>query len=332
VSGHHFVSYSPADSRDFAATLSTDLERSQTTVRTWLDQRDLRSENDWAEETDEALRTCRSLIFVLSEDSARSNCRCAHEWRRAITYAKPITIVRISEGASCPFRLGNRKCIDFSGSTSVGLTVLIARLSSFDRPEGQLETLQEEVEDAKRDLDYAPEGQKQRVIAALSTLEQQIQNLKGAMIRAESTPERIARGIQRERQPHPAKDSNIQIRFVNPPPMVAPRYFQNRHVETKILGSFLRDPAACLLTISGRGGVGKTAFVCRALRHLEVGELPDEGGKLDVAGIIYMNAAGSREITFNNLFSDLLLLLDPGARNSLSSPCLKTLPYRNVWP
>ena len=61
---------------------------------------------------------------------------------------------------------------------------------------------------------------------------------------------------------------------MNPPPMAAPAYFQDRHVETGLIGEFLRAGGQRMLTVVGRGGVGKTAMVCRLLKALEAGGCP----------------------------------------------------------
>ena len=44
-----------------------------------------------------------------------------------------------------------------------------------------------------------------------------------------------------------------------------------------------------MITVVGRGGVGKTAMACRLLKSLERGQLPDDLGALDVKGILYLS-------------------------------------------
>ena len=122
------------------------------------------------------------------------------------------------------------------------------------------------------------------------------------------TGERIESGLQRERQPAD-KPAVRQARFVNPPPMTAPSWFQDRHVETGLIGEFLREGGLRLLTVVGRGGVGKTAMVCRLLKALEAGRLPDDGGELPVDAIVYLSPAGIHPVSFANLFADLTRLL-----------------------
>ena len=76
-----------------------------------------------------------------------------------------------------------------------------------------------------------------------------------------------------------------------------------------LIGEFLRDGGLRLLTVVGRGGVGKTAMVCRLLKALEAGRLPDDGGELPVDAIVYLSPAGIHPVSFPNLFTDLTRLL-----------------------
>jgi tetratricopeptide (TPR) repeat protein len=64
-----------------------------------------------------------------------------------------------------------------------------------------------------------------------------------------------------------------------------------------------------MMTVVGRGGVGKTAMVCRLLKSLEHGQLPDDLGPMNVDGIVYLSVTGSRRVNFPNVFADLCKLL-----------------------
>ena len=88
------------------------------------------------------------------------------------------------------------------------------------------------------------------------------------------TRRRIGSGIQREQvptEPQPVRAS----KFVNPAPAIAPVWFQDRQVETDLLARYVTDPGIRLVTVVGRGGIGKSAMVCRLLKGLEVGRIPD---------------------------------------------------------
>ena len=93
------------------------------------------------------------------------------------------------------------------------------------------------------------------------------------------TRRRIGSGIRREQvpaEPQPVRAS----KFVNPPPAMAPAWFQDRQVETGLLARYVTDPGIRLVTVTGRGGIGKTAMVCRLLKGLEAGRIPDVDGDL----------------------------------------------------
>ena len=122
------------------------------------------------------------------------------------------------------------------------------------------------------------------------------------------TRRRISSGIQREgasRKPEPSK-------FVNPPPAVAPTWFQGRKVETRLLARYVADPGIRVVTVVGRGGIGKTAMACRFLKGLEVGRVPDmDGGSatMSAAGIVYLSHNGEHKVEYPSLVTGLLRLL-----------------------
>jgi tetratricopeptide (TPR) repeat protein len=149
----------------------------------------------------------------------------------------------------------------------------------------------------------SPEQLEPLVFQALKELRQQ-------------TEQRIESGLEQQRQPE-RKPATRQARFVNPPPMTAPSWFQDRYVESRLIGDFLRDEGLRLLTVVGRGGVGKTAMVCRLLKGLEAGQLPDDGGELPADAIVYLSPVGIHPVSFQNLFADLTRLLPDAAAERL---------------
>src|SRR5205814_1900096 len=108
------------------------------------------------------------------------------------------------------------------------------------------------------------------------------------------------------------------------PPGVVPSYFQDRSVETKIIGRFLQNDALYFLAIVGRSGVGKTALACCFLKYLERGQVLDDGGSLRMDGIVYLSAVGSCRISLTNILADLSAMLSVEAakkiQKSLKNP------------
>jgi len=133
------------------------------------------------------------------------------------------------------------------------------------------------------------------------------------------TRARIGSGIEREQvpaEPQPVRAS----KFVNPPPAIAPTWFQDRQVETGLLAKYVTDPGIRVVTVAGRGGIGKTAMVCRLLKGLEAGRIPDvegESAAITVGGIVYLSRNGTHQVEYPALVADLLRLLPAGAAQRL---------------
>jgi tetratricopeptide (TPR) repeat protein len=133
------------------------------------------------------------------------------------------------------------------------------------------------------------------------------------------TRRRIVSGIAREQvpaEPQPLRSS----KFVNPPPAVAPTWFQDRQVETGLLARYVMDPGIRLITVVGRGGVGKTAMVCRMLKMFEAGQVPDATGKtspITMGGIVYLSRTGAHRVAYPTLVADLARLLPDEAGQRL---------------
>jgi tetratricopeptide (TPR) repeat protein len=311
---HHFISYSSADAFDFAVKLCDELASGPPALPVWMDKRRLVAGEDWDEQLVEAIRTCESVIFVMTRDSVASNSVCKQEWTRALSYKKPIIPVRLHPDAEMPFRLEPRQLIDFSGNFDQALARLRKDLQYLSSPAGVLQQLKLRLADAQRALRRTEdEAQQARVQDDITLLGKQIADQQRVVDdpagAAQRVQQSIERGLERERQPARPVTGLAHSKFINPPPGLAPTYFQDRHLETKLTGEFLQDEALRLLTIVGRGGVGKTAMVCRLLKALESDHLPDDLGTLPVDGIMYLSATGSRRVNFPNLFADLCKLL-----------------------
>jgi tetratricopeptide (TPR) repeat protein len=135
------------------------------------------------------------------------------------------------------------------------------------------------------------------------------------------TRRRIDSGIVREQvpaEPQPVRKS----KFVNPAPAVAPAWFQDRQVETGLLAKYVRDPAITMVTVAGRGGIGKTAMVCRILKGLEAGRIPDvesDAATISVGGIVYLSRNGVHKVAYPTLVAGLLRLLPAGEAQRLQN-------------
>jgi tetratricopeptide (TPR) repeat protein len=326
----HFISYSPADADAFAFRLRDELEAGPPSFPVWLDKRDMQPGQDWDKELVEALRACPSLLFVMTLDSVEDRSVCKNEWTRALKYKKPIVPIKLHADAEMPFRLEPRQHIDFTRALEsdeefdAALARLRRHLEWLASPAGALQALNDRLADAQRDLRRAKDPtHRTRIQDEIDQLKKDVAKqeevVRDPRAAARRVEESIARGLERERKPERPAAGAQRSKFINPPPGLAPTYFQDRQMESGTVGSFLKDEAVRLVTVVGRGGTGKTALVCRLLKSLEAGQLPDDGGPLAVDGIVYLSATGTRRVNMPNLYTDLSKLLSEEAASHLDA-------------
>lgn len=323
---HHFISYSHVDAEKFSLKLAVYLTAGPPEIQPWIDQLNIRPGlEDWDTQIEHAIRTCESLIFVMTPDSVEdtSTNECKKEWSRALKYKKPIVPILLHPDAELPFRLGLRHYIDFSSSLEESLEASFAALRKhlqwMETTEGLLYSLKFRLADAQRDLRRANDLSRTRVEKEIEELTLEINRLERLIqsptTAAAQSQQSIKARIEIERQPRQHMEMERRAKFINPPPMLAPPHFQDRYVETGIIADFLKTDSLRMITLVGRGGIGKTAMVCRLLRSLERGLLPDDLDKFEAEGIIYLSEVGMHKIGFANLFGDLCRLLPPNIAN-----------------
>src|SRR5947209_5652895 len=90
VGGEFFISYSTVDGSKFALSLADKLASGPPAYPVWLDKRQIRPGGAWDEQIVEAIRGCRGLLFVMTQDSVHPNSICKPEWSRALKYKKRV--------------------------------------------------------------------------------------------------------------------------------------------------------------------------------------------------------------------------------------------------
>lgn len=314
MAGHFFISYSSADGQKFAFKLYDRLTAEPFSFPVWLDKHDIKAGYDFDDQIVDAIGSCQALIFLMTADSVGPLSICKDEWGYAFRYKKPVIPLMFDPGATPPFLFGNRHYLDFTGDFDPAFEKLVEHLKWLPSPAGLLRHTEYLLQDKMRESRRATDRKRQNAIEDdIAELEKECSRLRAIVDdpaeSARRVEESIARGIERERQPEKAVSAAQKSKFINTPPREVPSHFQDRHRETRSVGNFLKDNTKRLLTIVGRGGIGKTVIACRLLKALESGHLPEDGGPFEVDGIVYLSSLGLRRITALNLFSDLCKLL-----------------------
>jgi tetratricopeptide (TPR) repeat protein len=322
MASHHFISYSSADGQDFALRLAADLEANSIPV--WLDKYELKPGLDWDEQIVGGIQTCETLLFLMTNDSVNPLSVTKNEWTLALKYKKPVIPLLMDRAAELPFRLGSLQYINFVTDYDTATVDLLKHIRWLTLPEGQLQSMKDRLNDARRSLLRAdtPEDAV-RIQDHIAKLVDEIDHQQKVVDDPAGTEERlrksIEQGLERERQPEQTDGETSRTRYINPPPVIAPKYFQDRHIESKLVGDFLKNDAQRMMTVVGRAGIGKTAMVCRLLRILQEGQLPDGLGPLTIDGIVYLSESGGYKVSVPNIHNGLRELLSEQARERVDA-------------
>ena len=254
----------------------------------------------------------------MTPDSVQPNSVCKHEWARACATRSPSCRCGSTPTPSC--RSGWRPA---SSSTSPATRAALARLR--DPP-----ALAGLARGAAAGAEGSPGRRRARAAARRETpsgarIEQDIDELRSRSPSrsGRSRTRRPPAGAPRSASQRPGAGTPAAEPVAARPQQVhqpaarlAPAWFQDRHVETEPVGDFLKDEGLRLMTVVGRGGVGKTAMVCRLLKALEGGRLPDDGRALRSTASSTSARSGLHQVSFAHLFADLCRLLPPTRRRA----------------
>lgn len=175
----------------------------------------------------------------------------------------------------------------------------------WDSPEGQLQALKYRLADSQREFQRAEPEQQGRIQEDMAELERQIAKQQAVIANPREAKQRIQetidRGLERVREPVKPVRGERRSKFINPPPLVAPTLFQDRHVETQQIGNFLKDETLDLAREQqdrwGEGAwlgslgncYGELGQTAQAIEHYEQAlviskEVGDRGGEAEVLG------------------------------------------------
>ena len=118
-----FVCYSRIDS-EFALKLAEDLRAKGVSI--WMDQLDISPGDRWDRVTEEALKTCQSILLILSPEAVSSE-NVLDEIAFALEEKKRILPV-LARSCDIPFRIRRLQLIDFTGDYDEGFRHILSTL------------------------------------------------------------------------------------------------------------------------------------------------------------------------------------------------------------
>lgn len=262
--GHHFLSYARSDATDIVKKLRDDLEKYGFT--TWLDTIDITS-GDWDSAIDEGLHSARAVLVIMTSGAVMS-LQVKSEWNDALSQYLPV-IPLLFKPCQIPRVLRVFNYVDFTENYDDGFQQLVT----------VLETL------AGHHLEYLKQtlralGLAQQESTDPRRFRSKIQDLRDRINHWEAQysvqDERIYTDLKRYRREVNTGVSTLQqervLYVVGQRPLDVIAFFKDRIKERHIVSQLLADPNSRLVSIIGRGGMGKTAIARVILHNIEQGQ------------------------------------------------------------
>ena len=239
---HFFLSYSASDGREFARRLADRLIATPPSIPVWLDERELQPGTDWDEQIVEALRTCAGLLFLMTVDSVHPKSECKHEWTRALRYKKPIIPLLFDSDAEMPCDSNHantwtsRETMSrrWRGCATTSAGVLHPRVCCTGSRNGS--PMPSATCRGPRTRDAPASRRRSRRSGKRSPHRKR--PLRTRRVRP-GRPRRALKAPWSASASRRAGGAAKHVtKFINPPPSTAPSWFQDRHVETELVGEF----------------------------------------------------------------------------------------------
>lgn len=318
---HVFISYARGDGTAFAEALRERLNTAGYTA--WLDTRSIEAGHLFYDEIREALQQAFVIVVVLTPGAVASN-QVTAEWNYALSRFTPPIIPLVIADCEVPYTLEIFNYIDcrYDGNATDGMDNLIRRLAALEHDHHEyLERKLQEYAKAEQSAHQAGAfGHKVSLLkAALASWRAMFQTPEE---RTRLQIDRINAELQAE-QTRLADSSRERLRMdsrkvVGSHVLDVSTHFRDRETQCKQLGQLLSDPATRIVSVVGRGGIGKTGLVSKVLFDLESDTWTHTHERIPVSGIIYLSTR-TRGISLERLYFDCAEMLGGETEQELVS-------------
>lgn len=297
-----FISYARIDGLEFARMLYKAL--SNHNIRAWQDENDIKDGMDWDREIDEALKAATAVVVVLTPGAVES-VQVRSEWNFALNRMIPIfpflvqncniprvlSVFNYSDARIDPATSVRKFIDDFDSLIFNHIGQLAQQLAAF-------KAAKEEAKDPHRFNEKIYELER-----TLEVWESRIQTQR----------ERIIKGLEKlnSHKNESYLNSKQKVRIAGQYLQDVTTIFKDRDFEQQELLLALKENKFRLVSIIGRGGIGKTAIASKILREIEIKAAARN--EYQINGILYLSTKTSG-ITLERLFLCFAQIFDEPQR------------------
>lgn len=296
---HVFMSYARSDGAEMAEALYQDMINSS--INVWLDKYSIVPGKDWDREIDNGLSNAFTLLVLLTPGSVLST-QVKSEWNYALNKHIPVIPLLIVT-CNVPRTLSVFNWIDFRPDYEAALQLLLVQLQELPNNHYQhLVTTLEAYQSAQEDATH-PE----RFTARIESLQEVIVNWDKFQINQDV---RIVAELRDVRaQAYKDQVLSKSIKSVGRKPYDIFDMFKDRTIVREQIRAMLFDSTTKLVSLIGRGGMGKTATVSKVLNDIENHRNDTFSVDTKLDGIIYLGAR-TEEITLEKILGNVVNLFE----------------------
>jgi tetratricopeptide (TPR) repeat protein len=280
-----FISYAQVDGREFAFKLHDDLEAAG--IKAFLDEQDIKEGQNIELVVRSNLLKAQAILAVLTPGASVSNY-VTGELARAIEDDLPVIPLVVAEGSEL-ISLDAIKRLDFRGDYGTALQRLIVRLATVEQD--HIEVLRLKLDALTLEQAHSPSPE--RLQTKIDRLRARIET--GVLANEAEDTERRARPRDTDWVAGLRTSAGGPAVVGVPLPDIG-TYFLDRTAPLARLEALLVDRATRVITVLGRGGVGKSALVAHAL-----GKRGQIGGGL--TGIVSLSGRPPHELTADDVYA-----------------------------
>ncbi|MGE3179823.1 MAG: TIR domain-containing protein, partial [Vicinamibacterales bacterium] len=295
-----FISYAREDGAPFAARLSADLTRAG--HQPWRDTERLttRGGEAWERELLEQLLSAELVVIVMTPGAVASPF-VRGEFTKALE--NNLTIVpALFADCDMPLGLVELQYVDFRTDAAAGLAHLLTKIDSLNDPAAEVERNRETLRRLTANRDRA--ARQGRPTPALDARIEAVRNrLEAFTVDVDAQTSRVHQGLEEEKQraaAEAARPSGPGVRrYGRRPPTALGDTFYDRVDQQDAIRAALLDPRSRMVTVLGRGGMGKTALACCVLSTLEQTATHKALGDGGLVGVAYLQHTPTQPITLD---------------------------------